>query len=456
VRVTEPNGTGFSFKIPQNARILRRCRLLSYLSSARNPARARTGRISDGAHPGTRPRPTGRTAAADGDAGACTACGRAGQHAAEVCVRATLSRPGVREGLADRDQGAGGSVTTEASAVESASNCALELSLRALRPILSDPEVTELCINRPGEAFVETAKGWERRELPFADFDWCRRLAKLIANSTRQRVDEATPLLSASLPSGERAQIVLPPATTAGTVAITLRRPSDEVWSIGDLVRRGIFRTTRRPSPTLDETERELLRLLSGQQYEAFMRLAVASRKNILVSGPTGSGKTTWIKALIREIPSAERLVTIEHAQELVLDTHPNHVRLFYSKDDQGLARVTPKQLLECCLRMKPDRILLAELRAEEAFDYLRNVNSGHPGSITSIHSGSCELAFEQLVLLVKQSNGGRELSRHDIKSLLYLLVDVVIQFGIQDDERFIKEIWYEPERRRRGLAEAG
>jgi type IV secretion system protein VirB11 len=347
-------------------------------------------------------------------------------------------------------------VTPEASAVESASNFALELNLQALRPILSDPEVTELCINRPHEAFVETAKGWERRELPFADFDWCQRLAKLIANSTRQRVDEATPLLSASLPSGERAQIVLPPATTAGTVAITLRRASDEVWSIGELVQRGIFRATRRASATLDKTEQELLKLLRSQQYEAFMRLAVASRKNILVSGPTGSDKTTWTKALIREIPSAERLVTIEDAQELVLDTHPNHVRLFYSKDDQGLARVTPKQLLECCLRMKPDRILLAELRAEEAFDYLRNVNCGHPGSITSIHAGSCELAFEQLVLLVKQSNGGRELARHDIKSLLYLLVDVVIQFGIEGHERFIKEIWYEPERRRRGMAEAG
>jgi type IV secretion system protein VirB11 len=137
------------------------------------------------------------------------------------------------------------SVTPEASAVESASNSALELNLRALRPILSDPEVTELCINRPGEAFVETVRGWERRELPFADFDWCRRLAKLIANSTLQRVDEATPLLSASLPTGERAQIVMPPATTAGTVAITLRRPSDEVWSIGELAQRGIFRTTR-------------------------------------------------------------------------------------------------------------------------------------------------------------------------------------------------------------------
>jgi type IV secretion system protein VirB11 len=333
---------------------------------------------------------------------------------------------------------------------------ALELNLRPLRPLLNGPGVTELCINRPREAFVETRTGWERRSLPFADYDWCRRFAKLIANSTRQRIDEASPLLSASLPSGERAQIVLPPATRADCVAITLRRPSEAVWSVEELAKRGIFRSTRRSSSTLDETEQELLRLLASKDYEAFMRLAVKGRKNILVSGPTGSGKTTWTKALIREIPQEERLITIEDAEELVLDSHPNHVRLFYSKDDQGLARVTPKQLLECTLRMKPDRILLAELRSEEAFDYLRNVNSGHPGSITSVHAGSCELAFEQLVLLIKQSAGGRELSRADIKRLLHLLVDVVIQFGVERHERFIKEIWYEPERRRRGLADAG
>ena len=102
---------------------------------------------------------------------------------------------------------------------------------------------------------------------------------------------------------------------------------------------------------------------------------------------------------------------------------------------------------------MKPDRILLAELRADEAFDYLRNVNSGHPGSITSVHAASAELAFEQLVLLVKQSAGGRGLSRDDIRCLLYLLVDVVIQCGVEHHERFIREIWYDPERRRRALA---
>ena len=193
-----------------------------------------------------------------------------------------------------------------------------------------------------------------------------------------------------------------------------------------------------------------------NREYTTFMRLAVRSRKNILVSGPTGSGKTTWTKALIREIAGEERLITIEDAQELVLDRHPNHVRLFYSKDGQGLSRVTPKQLLESCLRMKPDRILLAELRGEEAFDYLRNVNSGHPGSITSIHAASAELAFEQLVLLVKQSEAGRELARADIKHLLYMLIDVVVQFGVEQRRRCITEVYYAPERKRRGLAAAG
>lgn len=332
---------------------------------------------------------------------------------------------------------------------------ALDLTLRALRPILTDQAVTELCINRPGEAFVETAQGWRCVPLDFADFQWCLGLAKLVASSTRQRIDADCPLLSASLPNGERIQIVLPPATTPGTVAITIRRPADQVWTIDELSSRGIFRATRRASAALDQTETELVRLLEVQDYPAFMRLAVYSRRNILVSGPTGSGKTTWTKALIREIPGDERLITIEDAKELVLDQHPNHVRLFYSKDDQGLARVTPKQLLESCLRMKPDRILLAELRGEEAFDYLRNVNSGHPGSITSIHAASAELAFEQLVLLVKQSRAGQELARADIKNLLYLLIDVVVQFGVEHRQRCIREIWYDPARKHRTLAAA-
>ena len=333
---------------------------------------------------------------------------------------------------------------------------ALQLTLRVLAPLLSRPGLTELCINRPGEVFLETGEGWSREPLPAADFEWCRRFAKLVAHHTQQRIDESHPLLCGALPGGERVQIAMPPVTLTGFVAVNIRRPAHTPWSIDALSAQGALRETRVARRPGDAAEGELRALLESHRYEAFLRLAVHSRRNIIVSGPTGSGKTTWTKALIAEIPVEERLITIEDARELVLDGHPNHVRLYYSKDDQGQARVTPRQLLEACLRMKPDRILLAELRAEEAFDYLRNVNSGHPGSITSVHAGSAALAFEQLVLLVKQHRAGRELPRADIKSLLLLLIDVVVQFGVERHERFVREIWFDPGAKRRAAFNSG
>ena len=323
---------------------------------------------------------------------------------------------------------------------------ALSLTLAPLRPLLDDEELTELCINRPGEAYVERSTGWARVRLPYASFEWCVRLAKLIANATHQKIDAQSPVLSATLPSGERAQIVLPPATTARTVAITLRRPASRVWTLDELNDKSVFArtriaTARDSSP--DPLDTELRALLALRDHREFLRRAVRARKNILVSGPTGSGKTTCTKALVLEIPPDERLITIEDARELVLDHHPNHVRMYFSRDGNGQSLVTSKQLLQSCLRMRPDRILLAELRGEEAFDYLRNVNSGHPGSITSIHASSCDLAFEQLVLLVKESRAGRGLERSDILSLVRQSIDVVIQVGIRNHRRCVQEICY-------------
>jgi type IV secretion system protein VirB11 len=320
---------------------------------------------------------------------------------------------------------------------------ALSLTLRSLRPYLDDSTLTELCINRPHEAFIERATGWERVELSFASFDWCLSLAKLIANATHQRIDEISPLLSATLPTGERVQIVLPPATTDGTIAFTIRRPSDNIWSLTELAARGLFHHTRTTNSSSGLTHNATDSFLRAADHAGFLRAAVQSRQNILVSGPTGSGKTTLTKALILEIPTRERLITIEDTRELNLDAHPNHVRLYYSKDGQGRARTTPKQLLEATLRMKPDRVLLAELRSDEAFYYLRNINSGHPGSITSVHASSCELAFEQLVLLIKESQGGQDLSRSDILQLLHRVIDVIVQFEVCGTQRSIREIWH-------------
>jgi type IV secretion system protein VirB11 len=304
---------------------------------------------------------------------------------------------------------------------------ALERYLAPLREHLDDSAVTELCIQRPGEAFIERAQCWQRASLPFAHEDWCRGLARLIATATSQRVDAERPLLSATLPTGERVQLVLPPATTSGTVAIAIRRPSRERWSLAELARAGLFRNRAAYSGQHNNDHAALAELHQAGDFEGFLCRAVRARQNILLCGAAGTGKTTVTNALLGEVPPEQRLVTIEDAAELVLARHPNHVRLFYSKDNQGLAKVTPAQLLEAALRMRPDRILLAELRGEEAFEYLRAVNSGHPGSMTSIHASSATLAFEQLALLVKRHPAAREMARAEIHALLHELVDVVV-----------------------------
>lgn len=332
----------------------------------------------------------------------------------------------------------------------------LSLALRPIRALLADSEVSELCINRPGEAWLETPEGWQRRVMPDLSEDWCFQFARLVGNYSGQKVDATAPLLTAGLPGGERLQLAVPPATATGVVAIVIRRPAERRLSLGELLAMGSCQAIRRARNTGNSASCELSVLLEGGQYEAFMRLAVRSRCNILISGPTGAGKTTWTKALIGEIPAHERLISIEDAPELQLDHHPNHVRLFYSKDSQGRARLTARQLLESSLRMRPDRILLAELRGEEAFEYLRSVNSGHPGSITSIHASSALLAFEQLALLIRQAPAGRELSRTYIQSMLHQLIDVVIQFGRQAQQRWVEEIWFEPSLKRQPGPDSG
>jgi type IV secretion system protein VirB11 len=325
----------------------------------------------------------------------------------------------------------------------------LTLKIAPLRPILDNPRVTEVCINRPNEVFIQTYDGWSREELPFADFDWCRDFAKLVGSATKQRIDEVMPILSATLPTSERVQCVLPPATLDRHVSITIRRPSSRVRTLDELAEGGLFTQCLDATEDLDAGEKELLALKERREYADFMRLAVRLRKNIVVSGSTGTGKTTTTNALLLEVPDGERLITIEDAEELVLQRHPNHVRLLYSKGGQGLAKVTPKLLLESCLRMRPDRVFLSELRSDEAFDYLR-VIAAHPGSITSVHGSSARLALVQIMLLVKQSEAGQSLQTQDVWNLLYSLVDVVMQFAFDGKNRLVRELWYDPHAKRR------
>lgn len=313
-----------------------------------------------------------------------------------------------------------------------------------LRTLLVDPEVTELCIQRPGEVYLERAGGWSRLEAPWVTLEWCRHFARLLATDTAQRVNEQSPLLSATLPGGERVQVVLPPATTKDQIVIALRRPSAETWSLAELSARNFFSSVKAPAPTDSRSSDRLRQAYAARDWQCFLRRAVGSRLNVLVAGATGSGKTTLTKALISEIPADERLISIEDAAELDLRSHPNSVRLFYSKDDQGSALVTPKQLLEACLRLRPDRIMLAELRGEEAYYFLRNVSSGHPGSITSIHAGNIPLAFGQLALLVKESAAGRDMPLSDISQLLHQVIDVVVHCERAGGQRRVTAVYWQ------------
>jgi type IV secretion system protein VirB11 len=318
--------------------------------------------------------------------------------------------------------------------------------LAPLKAALAPDDVTELVINRPGELGLERRGGWEWRDAPDLTETWLATLARAAAAFTAQDVTAEAPICSTVLPGGERCQIVLPPA--AAQTSITVRKPSATELNLEDFARQGLFDQVALASHSLARDETALAAFYDAGDWQAFFKLAVTSRRNILISGATGSGKTTFAKGLVQLIPETERLLTIEDARELTVP-HRNAVHLLYAKDGQGLAKVGAKQLLESALRMRPDRILLQELRDGTAFFYLRNVNTGHPGSITTIHADGAMLAFEQLTLLVKESEGGRDLPRAEIRALLHVLVDVVVQMRRVDGEFRVTEVWYDPLRKR-------
>ena len=284
----------------------------------------------------------------------------------------------------------------------------LRLLIRPLLEPLSDPNVTEVLVNKPYQFMVERLGEWRSYTAPDLDYGTLESIAILSAAMTGQDVGPDVPICASTLPDGQRVQIVVYPAVAKGTVSLTIRRPPG-------------FR------PTLEYLE----------EYGAFQKypgLATKLRNvvldcwNILVVGAVGSGKTTLTRVLIDCIPDHERSVSIEDTPEWLLD-RPNHVSLFYSDAGQNVSRIQSEDLFKSALRMRPDRILVQELRDGAVRSYMRAL-AQHPGGITTIHANSARGAFEALRLLVND---------HDEKTeaLFHNTIDLIVY--CEKDQRRLK-----------------
>ena len=312
----------------------------------------------------------------------------------------------------------------------------LDSFLAPLAQWLARGDVTDLWINRPGEVWVETLGGGiERHDEPALNDRLLGRLARQIAAGSSQGINRSQPLLAASLPDGSRVQIVAPPATRGGH-AIAIRRHVASEMGLAEWASTGAFDALSAAEVAPPGEAR--YRTLAGPEAAVFLREAVRERRNIMVAGGTSTGKTTFLNALLAEIPREERLLLIEDTEELRL-AHPNAVGLIAARGHLAEAAVSAEDLLIAALRMRPDRIILGELRGAEAFTFLRAINTGHPGSMTTIHADSPRRAIEQLVLLVLQA--GSRLSRDDVRHYVQTSIDVFVQLERRSGKRRVAEV---------------
>lgn len=313
--------------------------------------------------------------------------------------------------------------------------------LTILAPWLENDKVSEISINKPGEVWVEAA-GEPRRCFPVEGLT-DRHLAQLsrqIAANADQLINEERPLLSAALPSGERVQVVAPPASPEG-YTLSIRKQVLRRMTLNDYSKQGAFDMTRTMrSLEVSDTVKELREDLKSGRIQDFLSNAVRGYQNIVISGGTSTGKTTFLNALLQEIPRDERIITIEDTRE-VNAPHGNQLNLIAAKGEQGRALITIQDLLEASLRLRPDRIILGELRGKEAYTFLRAINTGHPGSICTLHADSPAGAIEQLSLMVLQANLG--LSRDEIKDYVSNMIDVVVQLTREGSRRYISALQF-------------
>lgn len=304
-------------------------------------------------------------------------------------------------------------------------------ALGPLSALLDDPSVIEIAINPDGTVWVERSGDALMRSagLSLASSD-TRLLATQLAGP--KSLGSNAPLVTSSRPRGQdvwRVQIVGPPVTASG-YAVSLRR--DVLRDVSIKAFDYVSTPAQTEATPTGQTSPEAH--LEAGRIADFFEAAIAARWNILVSGGTSSGKTSFLRALLKEIPNEERIVTIEDSRE-IRSPHPNVVNLIAGEADVS----GPLKLLDATLRMRPDRILLGEIRGVEAWSYLEAINTGHDGSISTIHGNSPAAALERLAFLVMRAGLG--LLRTEIVDYARSIIDCVVQLERKDGRRCISHI---------------
>lgn len=314
----------------------------------------------------------------------------------------------------------------------------VEQYLEPMRDYLVDDGINELVINPNGSIFVETAGAEHMHEIdvtlsPHA----IKRLGAQLAGETRNILGALHPIVSGRVTvwgNPQRVQIVIEPAIEAG-VSLSIRKYLTRALKSEDI---GFVEGIQiRVDDERRARHRAIVEMARLGDLQGLFRRAVDERFNILIAGGTSSGKTTIARSLIEMMDPRERLITIEDAQEL-FPAHRNQVGLISDRREKS-ARM-PSKLLESCLRMRPDRIIVGEIRGVEAYDFLEAINTGHPGAITTIHADSPALAFDRLALMVMRS--GVRLSHPEIITYAKRTIDLVIQVGRRNGKRGVLEIY--------------
>ena len=303
--------------------------------------------------------------------------------------------------------------------------------------------LTEIAVNRPGELFTKIKGKWKKEQTNMSYQD-CLSFASAIADyHDNGSITPEYPLRSATLPDGERVQIVIPPATEKDTVSITIRKPSSVFLSHDHFVRQGFY-SKLNAGTAFESKQDDLSDIYKKNRFEEFIPACLKSGKTMVFCAGTGAGKTTFANACLEFIPHHLRCISIEDTDEAKFKFHENHVKLFYPAEGENKV-VTSATLLRSGFRMNPDRILTTEIRGAEAWDFLKGASSGHAGNITTVHEMNPVDAVLGIVQRCYMNPECQNLPYNVLLRRVLSNIDVImsIKYLDEEDARFASGIYY-------------